>query len=206
MIKAVMFDFDGVLTTDPTGSLTICRYIASAADVEYERLYREYRKFNDELLCGRKTHKDIWAELCQNVEANIPYNILTDSFISTPVDTEMIGLVYNLKSRGYKVGMITDNKKDRIDCIINYNGWNGLFDAVIVSADVGSGKDRDIIFGKALQKLNLAANECLFIDNQRKNLVVPGNMGMKTVYYNDQIRNFNGLLKELSKNLNIASI
>ncbi|NOW05387.1 hypothetical protein [Clostridium beijerinckii] len=27
MIKAILFDFDGVLTADATGSLSICKYI-----------------------------------------------------------------------------------------------------------------------------------------------------------------------------------
>lgn len=34
MIKAVLFDFDGVLTTDATGSQSICNYICKETGVD----------------------------------------------------------------------------------------------------------------------------------------------------------------------------
>lgn len=197
MIKAVLFDFDGVLTTDSTGSLTICKYISAVTDVDFELFSNEYRKYNNELLYGRKTHDKIWKDLCQRIGVNIPYSALIDSFVNTPIDTQMVELMHTLKDHGFKIGMITDNKKDRIDCIVEHYGWDNLFDYVTISADVGSGKDKNIIFDWTLEKLNLSADECVFIDNQEKNLVVPQSMGMKTIHYNHEIRDFNNLLNKL---------
>lgn len=197
MTKAVLFDFDGVLTTDSTGSLTICKYISAVTGVEFTSFCSEYRKYNRDLLCGRKTHAEIWRELCQQIGTDIPYHVLIDSFRYTPLDTQMVELACRLKKHGYKVGIITDNKKDRIECIIETYGWDTLFDVVVVSADIGSGKDEEIIFRRALEKLHLSAEECLFIDNQKKNLMVPQSMGMKTIYYNHEIRDFDTLLSNL---------
>lgn len=44
MIKAVLFDFDGVLTTDATGSQSICNYICKETGVDSELFKREYKK------------------------------------------------------------------------------------------------------------------------------------------------------------------
>ena len=44
MIKAVLFDFDGVLTTDATGSESICKYISIEAGIEYTLLLNTYRQ------------------------------------------------------------------------------------------------------------------------------------------------------------------
>ena len=199
MIQAVLFDFDGVLTTDSTGSLTICKYISAVTGVEFALFCSEYRKYNHDLLYGRKTHAEIWEELCQHVGADIPYHILIDSFVHTPIDTQMVELVHTLKKHGYKIGMITDNKKDRIDCMMKNYRWDTLFDVVTVSADIGSGKDKNVIFDRTLEKLHLSAEECLFIDNQKKNLVIPQSMGIKTIYYNHEIRVFKNLVKSLQE-------
>ncbi|MGI5959989.1 MAG: HAD family hydrolase [Massiliimalia sp.] len=199
MIKAVLFDFDGVLTTDATGSLSICKYITQVTGVGFSLFSDKYRGYNRDLLYGKKIHNEIWEELCQRVGMQIPYQILIDSFENTPIDEKMLELVHALKDCGYQVGMITDNKKDRIDCIVKHCGWEQLFDVIVVSADVGSGKEEDTIFRAALEKLNLPASQCVFIDNQQKNLTVPENMGMKTIYYDHETRNFQKLLKQLQE-------
>ncbi|NOW90048.1 beta-phosphoglucomutase-like phosphatase (HAD superfamily) [Clostridium beijerinckii] len=36
MIKAILFDFDGVLTTDATGSLWICNYICKKTGLDMQ--------------------------------------------------------------------------------------------------------------------------------------------------------------------------
>lgn len=204
MIKSVLFDFDGVLTTDSTGSVSICRYISSAMGIDFELLYEEYHKYNKQLLCGEKTHKEIWQELCLNVGVNIPESVLKASFENTPIDNLMINLISELKAKGFKVGIITDNKKDRMDCIADKYGWKRLFDVIVISSEIGSGKNEEMIFEKALEKLNLSACECIFIDNQKKNLIIPQNMGFHTVYYNHEIRNFEELVKILSEKIGMS--
>ena len=75
MIKAVLFDYDGVLTTDKTGSYSICKYISSTANIDYELFSNEYRKYNEDLLIGKVKHEDIWKDLCKALgkEINIRY-------------------------------------------------------------------------------------------------------------------------------------
>ena len=46
MIKAVLFDFDGVLTIDKTGSATITNYISNTCGIPLENVKSCYYKFN----------------------------------------------------------------------------------------------------------------------------------------------------------------
>jgi len=197
MIKAVLFDFDGVLTTDATGSESICKYISIEAGIEYTLLLNTYRQYNRDLLYGFKTHVDIWEEFCQSLGIKIDIRFLHDSFISTPIDVEMEELVFKLKKSGYIIGMITDNKKDRIDAIVEYKKWNRLFDAITISACVGSAKSSEIIFSKTLSDITLKADECVFIDNNHKNLTIPESMGMNTIYFDDIKRDMTALENSL---------
>lgn len=196
-MKAVLFDFDGVLTTDATGSESICKYIAKHSGIDSDAFEEEYYKYNDDLLYGRKTHKDIWADLCRNLKADIDISVLYDSFINTPIDNKMIALAEDLKRQGIVTGMITDNKKDRIDCIVEHYGWDKLFDIITVSADIGSGKDKQEIFQRTVGTLNLSFNECVFIDNQKKNFIVPKKLGMSVIYFDHVKRDFIKLAQDL---------
>ncbi|WP_238916305.1 HAD-IA family hydrolase [Clostridium sp. YIM B02555] len=202
MIKAILFDFDGVLTTDATGSLSICNYICNKTGLDIEKFENEYYKYNDDLLYGKINHEEIWGKLCKELNSKIDINILYESFINTPIDVKMIAFIDELKQQNYKIGMVTDNKKDRIDDIVKYYDWNKIFDSITVSAEIGSGKDYNEIFVKTIECLNVSADECVFIDNQEKNLIIPKSMGMTVVYFDHEKRNYEKLIKEF-KNLSI---
>lgn len=198
MIKTVLFDFDGVLTIDKTGSTSITNYIANNCGISLELVKSSYSKFNEKLLLGEKTHQEIWEDFCNLTGQNIDFNILLDSFRFTPLDDKMISLVQELKKK-YYIGIVTDNKYDRISTILDYRGLNKYFDVVAVSACLHSGKDNRRIFDYVLKSLNVSANECVFIDNSEKNLEIPRQMGMSTILFNDENRNFELFEKELEK-------
>lgn len=202
MIKAILFDFDGVLTIDATGSQSICNYICKKTGLGAEEFKKEYYKYNNDLLYGKINHENIWEALCKGVNTKIDISILYESFINTPIDSQMIAIVDRLKKQNYKIGMVTDNKKDRIDDIVKYYDWNKVFDAITISAEVGSGKDYSEIFVKIIECFNLTANECVFIDNQEKNLIIPKSMGMNVIYFDHEKRNYEKLIQEF-KNLSI---
>lgn len=199
MIKAVLFDFDGVLTTDATGSQSIINYIGKNSHVDIEKFKREYYKYNFDLLYGKTTHELIWDSLCSNIGMSIDKSLLYESFIHTPLDEKMLAILKKIKEANFKIGMVTDNKKDRMDDIISYYNWQSVFDAILVSAEIGSGKEDRLIFNNILKQLNLRANECIFIDNQEKNLIVPAKIGMKVIHFDHEERNHDALINQLNQ-------
>lgn len=196
-MKAVLFDFDGVLTTDKTGSSSICNYVSKKAGIHLNTFETVYRRYNKELLYGKLMHRDIWDDVCRDVGYDIPYDYLFESFISTPIDNEMIRLVHVIKNAGLKTGIVTDNKRDRIDVIKAYHGWYSLFDVISISAEIGSGKENEHIFNKTLHLLSVVPQDCIFIDNSEKNLLVPAEMGFTTILYDDEKRSFDLLVNHL---------
>ncbi|MGI6239510.1 MAG: HAD-IA family hydrolase [Christensenellales bacterium] len=196
-MKAVFFDFDGVLTLDPTGSHSICHDVSKQSGIDLKTFSAAYRKYNRQLLYGEKMHRDIWDGLCRDLGAAIPYTLLYESFLHTPIDLDMLNLVKAIRRAGIKTGMITDNKRDRIDAIRSFYNWYSLFDAVAVSAALGSGKSNPDIFHWALHQIGAAPTDCIFIDNSAQNLVVPRAMGIHTILYDDARRDFLALLQAL---------
>lgn len=198
MIKAVLFDFDGVLTIDKTGSAAIINYISSVCGIAPENVKSSYYRFNKRLLMGETTHGEIWQEFCESLGRDIDYSVLLDSFRNTRLDDKMIALVKRLKKR-YLIGMVTDNKCDRISTILDYRGLNECFDSVAVSAYLHSGKDNHSIFEYALQTLNVSADECVFIDNTERNLIIPEQMGMSVLLFDDEGRDVEMFERELER-------
>ncbi len=200
MIKAILFDFDGVLTIDKTGSTSIVNYISKKCNIPLDIVKSSYYKHNNALLNGDIVHKDMWDEFCSDLNKAVSYDILTESFNSTKLDEEMIGVVKNLKQQ-YLIGLITDNKLDRIDAIFTKRDLYKYFDCIAVSAQLKANKESSEIFNYVIKQLKVNANECIFIDNTEKNLIIPNLVGMKTILFDDEKRDINKFNNILNKYL-----
>jgi putative hydrolase of the HAD superfamily len=108
----------------------------------------------------------------------------------------MLELARRLRQH-YSVGIITDNKKDRIDHLKKHLGLTALFDPIVVSAEVGSSKESSRIFERALSHLGIAPNESLFADNSEENLVAANVLGMITVHFDDEQNDVQALCETL---------
>jgi len=196
-IKAVLFDFDGVMTTDKSGTESISNYISNKTGIEKNIFENEYRKYNYDLSNGKTTHLEIWDSLCKNIGIKIPIEVLYDSFYNTPIDNEMHKIVSNIKNQNIKTGLITDNKADRMNYINEKFEINKIFDIMAVSGVLGYGKESEKIFEITLKKLEIKPEESIFIDNQERNLIIPARMGINIFYYNDKERNIINLKSKL---------
>lgn len=186
MIKAIFFDFDGVLTTDSSGSDTICQNISNASGVPFAVVRESYNNHVADLVLGRKRYAEIWDEFCQGLGKQVDVDILKDVYATIPLNTKMFDVVRALHEK-YTLGIITDNLRDRLDTLIDQYELNKLFSYYICSADIGSGKHDRAIFDAALEQSGFTPKESIFIDNKEKNLVIPKEMGFSTYYHDDAV-------------------
>jgi putative hydrolase of the HAD superfamily len=89
VIKAVFFDYDGVLTTDKTGSLTTTRYLSEATGVDLAAVKATFGRHNSDLTLGRTTHHQIWPQICAALGKELDIGLLFEAFESTPVNAGM---------------------------------------------------------------------------------------------------------------------
>ena len=191
-IKGVFFDFDGVITIEKQGSPTIISYISKELGISLDKVEKAYYKHNKDLLLGNITHRDMWDEFCSDIGQNIDYRLLEDSFLNVTIDEKMIDYIKELR-KDYLIGMITDNKADRINVIVENTVLKGLFDVIVISAEVHGRKSDKKIFEEALKQSSLKAEECLFVDNTASNLEKPAEMGFSTFYFDDENRDYSAL-------------
>ena len=194
MIKAVFFDYDGVLTTDKTGSLTTSRYLSQATGIPFSAVNAAFSRYNKDLTLGKTTHSQIWHEVCSALGQELSIALLCEAFESTPMNAAMFSLARRLKEN-YSVGIITDNKKDRIDRLKRHQNLDSLFSPIVVSAEVGAIKESATIFLHALHCTGMSAEESVFVDNSKDNLVAPNALGIKTIFHDDEKNDIEALLR-----------
>ncbi len=197
MIKTIFFDFDGVLTLDHSGSFTTCTHIQKhLPGVSFEHILQCYKIYHPKLLLGQTTHKAIWKDFCALIGKNLDFEVLEQAFKNTPINVRMMELCKKLK-RGYKLGIITDNSKERLELLKQEMNLLDIFCIIIVSGETGVRKDRETTFIHALNLAKCQPEECVFIDNNISNLAAPQKLGWKTIFHDDKKNDIVLLMKEL---------
>lgn len=197
VIKAVLFDFDGVLTTDTSGSQTTVRRLAQEFGASEQTVWEALCPFNDDLLLGRTTHSAVWPAVCSALGVSLDIGALERAFASTPINEPMVRLAKALRAGGSRLGVVTDNKADRIDYLVAHWGLADLFDCIAVSAKVGSDKGNGKIFWHALRALAVAPGEALFIDNSQRNVEAARALGIHAVLHCDERNDVPALSRRL---------
>ncbi|MFA4830740.1 MAG: HAD-IA family hydrolase [Patescibacteria group bacterium] len=198
MIKAIFFDFDGVLTTDSHGSVTTASYIEEKTGVKKEKFIECYRKYKKDFsIDATKRYEDIWGDICECIGKQCDIEVLFEAFRKTPKNQKMFDLARKLREN-YQTGVITDNTKERFEVLKQVFELDKYFDALILSADVGAGKEDKSIFQFAIDSLDVKASECIFIDNYKENFIAAADLGIKTYYHDETANDIEAMERQLT--------
>ena len=205
MIRAIFFDYDGVLTTDATGTLTTCRYLSQRTGVSYDAFRQAFDVDALDVRVGKLTRAQTWPAVCERLGREIPLAWLFEAYESTPRNDAMFELARDL-GRRYRVGIITDNPKDRFDCVSRSQRLAQLFAPIVVSGEIGQAKSDPSIFQQALALAEVEGHESVFVDNTPANLEVAQSVGMHTIHHDDAMNDVPALARELEAMLAAPSL
>ena len=132
-----------------------------------------------------------------DIGCDVPLQALSDAFDSTPLDGQMFALARRL-GHTRRVGIITDNKADRMRRVRALYRLDDLFDPIVVSAEVGLSKSSPALFERALALASVRPDEAVFIDNDLDNVAVAVTCGIHGVHFDDARRDVNGLTERLA--------
>lgn len=108
---------------------------------------------------------------------------------------------------GYDFVLLSNDVAEWNAYLMAMHGLNTLFEDVIVSGQVHMRKPQESIFRYTLDRLDCAAQECVFVDNSAANLRAAEKLGIRTVHFNRdgeayegcQVENFRELAEVLEK-------
>ena len=101
------------------------------------------------------------------------------------IDPSVISYIAFLKSKDFKIGIISNAASDifQKSCFKQYPDARSLFDSVVLSSDIGIEKPELGIFTHALGELGVAAEEAVFVDDTKGNVLAAESLGMHGVHF-----------------------
>ena len=195
MIKAVISDVGGVLTTPLTGSF---QGIADKSGVTLAALGQALEALQErsgahplhELECGRMTEPVFVAALRKALSEQLGREIELDGFADTLweglfANEPMIAFLASLRAEGMRMALLTNNVREWELRWRALAPIDEIFELVIDSAFVGVRKPDPEIYELALAGLGVRADECLFIDDIEVNCAAAAAAGMTAVVFRD---------------------
>ncbi len=97
----------------------------------------------------------------------------------------MISLMASLRSEGYKMGLLTNNVREWEHRWRAMAPIEEIFEVVVDSAFVGMRKPDPEIYELTVSRLGVPAEECLFVDDLKRNCEAAAAAGMTAIVYRD---------------------
>jgi HAD superfamily hydrolase (TIGR01509 family) len=173
MIKAIIFDCFGVLTSD--GWLPFKdKYFENDADK-----YDEATKLN---ALANSNHIP-YSQFISMVSdlANVSETELNKAMHESVRNEKMLELIRNLK-KDYKIGMLSNISGDWLRELFT-DEQIGLFDATALSYETGYAKPDNRAYKVIYKRLKCEPQECVYIDDQPSFVDAAQELGMHSIHF-----------------------
>lgn len=198
MIKAIIFDFGGVIVKS-TSDIRF-QNIGRAFGISSDKVFEIYKDLKPKLYCDEITLMDVMLEMSIASGKEVPDDyeeMFLEScgargFYSTK------DIVRKLKEN-YRVACISNISKITAEYYMKEKQFE-LFDDVFFSCDLQVVKPSKEIFSKALDTMGLDPSEVIFIDDKEINLPEAREMGIDCIVFSSEEQ-----LEEELKKRNIIS-
>jgi beta-phosphoglucomutase family hydrolase len=196
MIKAVIFDMDGVIVESEHIHIEAERQtmLKHGVRISAEELHiftgTTAQFMFTELI--KKYTLDTTFEKMFNEKEEILFKLLEKE---TRPTTGVIELLKKLKQKDIKLAIASSSHRRLIDYFLRKLGINYLFDFVVSAEDIVHSKPNPEIFLKSAQGLKMKPAECLVVEDAKLGVEAAKKAGMKVIGY----RNPNSGSQDLSK-------
>jgi epoxide hydrolase-like predicted phosphatase len=194
-IKAVIFDWGGVLIDDPAPGLM--RYCADALGVSKKKYTQTHLKFIAVFQTGKISESKFWSLICKSLKVSKPKlrSLWAEAFktVYSP-KAEMFAIAELLQKKGYKTAVLSDTEMPAMKYF--YRQKYKMFDAKVFSCAVGIKKPDRRFYRLVLRKLKAKLHQAVFIDDRKVFLDGAKRAGLKTILFKS-VRQVKAGLKKL---------
>ncbi len=183
MIKAVIFDWGGVLIDNPAEELMA--HCAAFLGTDGPTLKKALDPLLPEFQRGTISESEFWTKICTTLEIN---SHVTGSLWKEAVKKsfhnkqEVYQVVKNLRQSGFKTGFISNTELPAVE-YFHENNYDRYFDATVFSCVEKTIKPEKEIYTLALERLGVTASEALFIDDKPELIAGAKNAGLHGVVF-----------------------
>jgi putative hydrolase of the HAD superfamily len=179
--EAALFDFGGVLTTPVWDSFAAyCRSEGLEPDA-VKRLFREDPEALADLRrleTGTISESEFERSFGARLGLSDPNGLIDSMFAGMRPEPSMVEAVRELRRAGVKTALVSNSWS-----VEHYDRdlLGELFDQVLISGELGMHKPQPEIFRLAAERLGVAPERCIFVDDLRENCEGAEAVGMRAV-------------------------
>jgi HAD superfamily hydrolase (TIGR01509 family) len=185
MLKAVIFDMDGVLIDSEPFHLVVNEKIFANLGINLSE--DEYHGFIG------TTHKDMWSTIKKRY--NLPQSVpeLVNMQVSGNIDyikneeiepikiKGVTDLLSKIARENIKIGIASSSPTEVIKLVINKLGISDYFSAIVGGEEIKKGKPSPDIFLKAAKRLKSKPFDCIVIEDSKNGVLAAKAAGMKCI-------------------------
>jgi len=172
-LKAVIFDFGGVLCHFPPPSKT--EALAAAAGAPHDEFLRAFWGHRIPYDAGHLTALAYWEKIAAQLgksysEEQVGEFLRHDIGFWSNFDIPMLAWVDAVRRAGFKTGLLSNLPPDLGEHLRALPGFLDRFDHVTYSYEIGSVKPQAEIYKYSLAGLGVTGPEALFLDDRPENV------------------------------------
>lgn len=176
MIKAVIFDCFGVLTTDGW------KQIREEFFVGNEPLYQRSLDIDKAVNAGMMEYDEFLAEI--SVMSGLSVVEVRKRLNRVAPNKQLFDFIRDELEPKHKVGMLSNAAANWLDEL--FEPWQvKLFDATVLSYETGMVKPDPRIYNLILERLGVEAEEAIFIDDSERYCTAAEHLGIRAIYHQD---------------------
>jgi len=196
MIKAIIFDFGGVLT--------VKQHLHEFSEIYAPKFGADIKEFD------RVLHENWLQARINGINSKVFWKNLS-SFLKTDEKElrkdfieffgfrpEVLEFIQEIKKKKYKLGMLSNQIEDWLEEHIQNHNLNKIFDVIVTSYGSRLAKPDVAIYLKALKELSCKAEECIFVDDLIKNVEAANKLGINGILFES--------LEQLKKELKVLGV
>ncbi len=188
-ITTIIFDMYGVIIEESKGNFIPYTY-NHFDESEYERITRQFRV---EKLFGKAGNGELSSDEFLSLLGFADTEFHMRDYIENhlTLDAGFISFAERFSGQ-YEFVLLSNDVSEWSAYITEFHGLDKYFKHKIVSGDVKCRKPERKIYELALERIGKKPEECLFIDNTAKNLLVAQELGIAAVLFDRDKEAYSG--------------
>ena len=176
MIKAIIFDCYGVLAGE---GLVPFRQRHFGHD---PKMLTASKVLSRKMVKGELSFDDLLIKLAEMAGKTYEQTVVEISTLSSKKNIELLGFIKKELKNKYKIGVLSNTAFGQLETVFSPQDLK-LFDTRTLSFEVGFTKPNVKIYELAAKSLNVMPGECIFIDDNDRNILAAHNAGMLPIKY-----------------------
>jgi epoxide hydrolase-like predicted phosphatase len=203
-IKVIIVDYGNVLAGLGSNSEPHIEQLAKSAGISVtelkQRIYGDHNERWNRVKCGVISEEDYRTEVGKDLTTVTGDWIIDHHFDVVQLHSEFLDYLRALKEQGYHLAILSNAIPYFSDSWVKL-GFMDWFDLTINSSHVGLAKPDPKVFALVTDHFNVRPDECVFVDDQQKNIDGAVKIGFHSVLYVEAVR----VIEEMNRLLEIVS-